>query len=118
MQRLLDAVPFAQRDQHDRAALFASHDHRLIVLHHAIKQFRQILARLGVGGDVDHGGLLLCCTTYRTDCRTLPANPWRRRRGGAHSADEPESHSMPTTFFIVRATVADPAQRAPFDAWY
>jgi hypothetical protein len=26
--------------------------------------------------------------------------------------------AMPTTFFIVRATVSDPARRAAFDAWY
>ena len=25
---------------------------------------------------------------------------------------------MPKAFFVVRATVADPAQRAAFDAWY
>jgi hypothetical protein len=25
---------------------------------------------------------------------------------------------MPTTFFIVRATVSDPAKRAAFDTWY
>ena len=25
---------------------------------------------------------------------------------------------MPTTYFIVRATIADPARRAAFDAWY
>ena len=25
---------------------------------------------------------------------------------------------MPTTYFIVRATVTDPAKRAAFDAWY
>ena len=25
---------------------------------------------------------------------------------------------MPTTYFIVRATIADPARRVAFDAWY
>jgi hypothetical protein len=25
---------------------------------------------------------------------------------------------MPATFFVVRATVADPARRQAFDAWY
>src|SRR6187401_2860848 len=46
----------------------------------------------------------------------------RGLHGGARQAvgqpgEVKGSHDMPT-FFIVRATIADPARRAAFDAWY
>src|SRR6266478_9303842 len=58
MQRLLDAVPLAKRHEHHRAALLARHDDGFVVLHHAVHQAGEVLARFGIGGDVDHRSLL------------------------------------------------------------
>src|ERR1043166_4187055 len=74
VQRLLNAVPLAERDQHHGAALLARHDHRLVVLHDAVEEFRQILGRFGIGGNLDQRSLL-CCTIYRTNYRTTLASP-------------------------------------------
>src|ERR1043166_5699436 len=40
-----------------------------------------------------------------------------RRRSASSSRSRTREPPMPT-FFIVRATIADPARRAAFDAWY
>ena len=34
------------------------------------------------------------------------------------SGKHPKGANMPAAFFVVRATVADPARRAAFDKWY
>jgi hypothetical protein len=45
--------------------------------------------------------------------REIPGSRWRAPRN-----DETWRKPMPAAFFVVRATVSDPAQRAAFDAWY
>src|SRR6202171_4024172 len=47
----------------------------------------------------------------RADPLGLPRNDEKERPVGRRKP-------MPSAYFVVRATVADPAKRAAFDAWY